>query len=88
MSGMPETNLLSLASVRSSHLRLPLVHPPAREVRFSGFPQPVTHPGLRGEHAAVLPRALELWWDLGFLPHPLFPHAHCPQLPYYEIMKV
>ena len=54
VSGMPKTeNLLSLASMRPRDLRLPLVHPPAGWVH--SFPQPDTHPGPHGKHAAVLP---------------------------------
>ena len=34
------------------------------------------------------PRAPELWWDAGFLPLPLFPHAHCPAGPHaHTIIK-
>ena len=82
ISEMPETeSLLSLAFVRPRDLGLTLVQPPWAGVH--GFPKLDTHLGPHGEHAAVLcvclPRAAELWWDAGFLPLSLFPHAHCPQ---------
>jgi hypothetical protein len=78
--GMTKTeNLLSLASMRLRYLGLPPCPPP--EDWVCSFTQPDTHLGPHGEHVAVLricpPRAPELWWDAGFLPPPLFPHACC-----------
>ena len=63
-SGMSMTeDLLSVASVRPrDHKLLPLY--PCR-LEIHGFPQPDTHLGLI-ESAVHLPRALELWWDMGF----------------------
>ena len=46
------------------------------ELEFGAFPQTDTHLGPHGKHAAVLlclPRARELWRDVGFLPLPLSP---------------
>ena len=33
-----------------------------------------------------LPRAPELWWDMGFLLLSLFPHTHCPTLSVLKII--
>jgi hypothetical protein len=42
------------------------------------------HLGPHGKHAQssrVCPlRALELWWDVGFLPFPFFPYTHSPAM--------
>ena len=71
-SGMSMTeDLLSVASVRPRDHKLLPLYPCGLEIH--SFPQPDTQLGLI-ESAVHLPRALELWWDVGIpfnSPHPL-----------------
>jgi hypothetical protein len=79
-------NLLSLASVRSRDLRLPLVlsptpHPGELESMASHSQTPTW----ASWKACVTPPRLpaqspEIWWDVGFFPFPLFPPCPMPYI--------
>ena len=74
-------DLWSVASVRPRNHKLLPLYPCGLEIH--SFPQPDTHLGLM-EIAVHLPRALELWWDVG---SPLIPRTHCPKFLNYANYK-
>ena len=64
-------DLWSVASVRPRNHKLLPLYPCG--LKIHSFPQPDAHLSLM-EIAVHLPRALELWWDVGIpfnSPHPL-----------------
>jgi hypothetical protein len=66
--------------LRTWYLGLPLVH--HLPCGVSGLTQRAVHSGPSGKHAqssrACLPRAQELWPNVGSLPFSSFPHTHGP----------
>jgi hypothetical protein len=78
----PAVSSMGCWRLRTWYLGLPFVHHPPCGV--SGLTQPDAHPGPRGKCAhssrVHLPRAQELWWNVGSLPLPFFPHTHSPAL--------
>ena len=91
-SGMSETeNLLSLASARPNDLDLPLAHPLAGWVQWlptARHPPGALWKACSSPPTVGLPRAPELWRVSGFLPLPLFPHAHCSTTGVYFCFSV
>ena len=83
VSGMLKTeNLLSLASMRPRDLRMPFVHPlwAGSIASHSQTPTWGLMKSMQQSCHVIPTRSLELWEDSGFLPLPLFPHAHCPTI--------